>query len=190
MKIFYLLVIILLMSCSEKNSAQTKNHLSMKYFESENFEPLKDEYLVKSVEIDKQKIKIDLNFDNAKPSAEELNTLNSFLIQLSETIKVNTTEIRKEFESSEDNTVREYISHHLSEISKDELHQLIDPNDKTKSDEEKLFANIRLIRAGIYPQDQEQYAVFDYTIGEKYTQYLIVVITDKAGKIIDIVMES
>ena len=161
----------------------------MKYFESENFENLKDAYLIKSVEIDKQKINIDLNFDKT-PSDDELITLNLFLNGLSKTIKVNQIETRKEFENPEENTVKEYISHHLAEIPKNELNQLIDSNSKTKSDEEKLFEKFKLTRIGIYPQDHKQYAIFDYTIGEKFTQYLLVIITDKDGKIIEITIES
>lgn len=94
----------------------------------------------------------------------------------------NTIEIRKEFENSEENTVKEYISHHLAEIPKDELDELMSSKDKTKSDKEKLFEKIKLTRIGIYPQDKDQYAIFDYTIGETYTQYLLVVKTDKNGK--------
>ena len=190
MRIFCVLIIIFFTGCSEKNSAQTKKHLPMKYFESENFENLKEEYLTKSIEIDKQKININLNFDQAKPSDEELITLNSFLNKLSTTIKVNTIKIRNEFEKPKNNTVNEYITHHLAEISKGELYQLIDSNDKTKSDKEKLFDKIKLTRIGIYPQDHERFAIFDYTIGENYTQYLIVITTDKNGKIIDVTTES
>ena len=142
------------------------------------------------IEIDQQNINIDLNFENNKPTDNQLNSLDLFLNQLSKIIKINETKIRSEFVSSVDNVVNEYISYHLSEIPKDELHQLIDYNNKSKSDRLKLFEKIKLTRVGIYPQDNERYAIFDYTIGEKYTQYLIVITTDKNGKIIDVTTES
>ncbi|MCG2792093.1 MAG: DUF2004 domain-containing protein [Weeksellaceae bacterium] len=98
--------------------------------------------------------------------------------------------MKKDFKSKEENTVREYISHHLNEIPKNELKILIDANDKTKSDEQKLFEKVKLIRVGIFPQDNPYYGVFDYSIGVNYTQYLISIQVDKTGKIIDITMES
>lgn len=162
----------------------------MKYFESVDFKNLNETYLTKSVVIDNEKVNVNLNFDKTKLSDEELTKLKSFLNQLSKTIKVNAIDLKKEFESSEENTVKEYISHHLAEIPKDELNKLIDSNNKIRSEEEKLFEKIKLTRIGIYPQDHEQYAIFDYTFGEKYTQYLLVIITDKDGKIIEIIIES
>jgi len=179
----------MLASCS-KNSSQPKNDSSMKYFETLNFKNLTDSYISKDINIDGNKISIDLNFENNQPTTKELKNLNQFLDKLSKTVETNDSRIKSEFKSPNENSVKDYITHHLSEISTDELQHLIDVKDKSKTDEVRLLEKLRLKRIGIYPQDNNQYSVFDYTIGEELTQYLIVILTDKEGKIIDITMES
>ncbi|WP_312768314.1 DUF2004 domain-containing protein [Epilithonimonas sp.] len=186
MKIF-LYISLITISCSNTTSAQKNN---IKYFETVNFKNLKEEYITKTVTINKDKVNIDLNFDNKNPSENELKTLNSFFSNLENIIQQNKSRIDNDFKSSEENTVREYISHHLSEIPENELNQLIDRNDKIKSDEQKLFEKIKLKRIGIYPKDNINYGTFDYTIGETYTQYLIVIKINEKGKIIDVTIES
>lgn len=163
---------------------------NIKYFEKVNFKNLKEKYITKTVAINKDKINIDLNFDNKNPSENELKTLSSFLSNLENIIQQNKSRIDNDFKSPEENTVREFISHHLNEIPKNELNQLIEKNDKTKTNEQKLFEKIKLKRIGIYSGDKINYGTFDYTIGEIYTQYLIVIKVDEKGKIIDIAIES
>jgi len=162
----------------------------MKYFEKTNFKNLSDEYIAQVIETNQNKIRIDLNFENKNPSDDELETFSGFLFQLENIIQQNEIRIQKDFESPEENTVREYISHHLNEIPKIEINKFINKNDKTKSDKEKLFQKLKLVRIGIYPLENSYYSIFDYTIGENYTQYLISIQIDKTGKIIDITMES
>lgn len=187
--ISYLSVILIVLSCS-KNPAQSKNDSSMKYFETTNFKNLNDNYISKDISINGNKINIDLNFENNQPTTEELENLNKFLNKLSKIIEANDDKTKSEFKSPNENSVKDYITHHLSEISNPELQQLIDTKDKSKTDVVKLLEKLRLKRVGIYPQDNNQYSVFDYTIGEELTQYLIVIFTDKEGKIIDVAMES
>ena len=49
---------------------------------------------------------------------------------------------------------------------------------------------LHLNRIGFYPHDAQHYAVFDYTLGEEYTDYLLVVVLNDAGEIEYITMES
>ena len=54
----------------------------------------------------------------------------------------------------------------------------------------KFLNKIKLVRIGIYPEDSDSMATFDYTIGRDLTQYLIVIRFDSEGKLVEIVMES
>jgi len=138
----------------------------MKFFEKTNFKNLSDEYIAQVIEINQNNIRVDLNFENKNPTDDELKTLRNFLSQLENIIQQNQIRIQKDFKGSEKNIIREYISHHLNEIPKIEINKLIDKNDKTKSDKEKLFQKLKLVRIGIYPQENSYYSIFDYTIGE------------------------
>ena len=184
------LILLIFIGCSKYSEGQTKNN-SIKYFEETNFKNIKEEYIQKQVNIKNQKIDIDLSFDNLKPNETELTNLNQFLTQLEKILLSNENRMKIDFKKSDINdSVSEYISHHLQEISEKELSKIIDINDKSKSNEEKLFEKLKIRRIGIYPQDKFQFAVFDYTIGTDYTQYLLCIKTDSKGKILEMTIES
>ena len=61
--------------------------------------------------------------------------------------------------------------------------------DASKSKEERLLTALKLKRIGFYPGN-ENYAVWDYTIGKNVTDRLIVVVTDNNGNIKEITTES
>lgn len=160
--------------------------MKVKYFEDTNFT---ESYIQKTININGDSIKMDLNFESEDPNQQEIETTNNFLEKLPIFLSKNSTAIVND-SKNEENTVNEYIAHHLEEISKQDLAKLIDLNNNSKSNEEKLLENLKVKRIGIYPQNPEQFAVFDYSIGEELTQYLVVIYTDKNGNITDISMES
>ena len=54
--------------------------------------------------------------------------------------------------------------------------------DTSKSKEERFLSALKLVRVGFYP-GEENYAVWDYTIGRDITDMLVVVNTDNKGTI-------
>ena len=75
-------------------------------------------------------------------------------------------------------------------MDKNELENLINFDDSTVGEEKQLFENLKLKRLGLYPQDAKNFAVFDYSIGPKLTDYLVVINLDKKGLLNYISMES
>jgi hypothetical protein len=53
-----------------------------------------------------------------------------------------------------------------------------------------MLNKIHLKRIGLYPEEPVSYGVFDYTINDDLTPYLIVVRFDDKGKIIETAMEN
>ena len=49
---------------------------------------------------------------------------------------------------------------------------------------------LRLVRIGLYPDSDQQFATFDYSIGQELTDYLAVINTDEKGNLVDMTMES
>lgn len=163
--------------------------MKVKYFEAINFNPVNDEYISDSIDINGESIEIDLNFENKNTTQQELETLNNFLENIANYLDKNSAAITEDLKT-EESTVNDYISNHLEEIPEEELEKIIDLKNTDKTNEEKLFEKLKLKRIGIYPQTADQYAVFDYSIGEEFTQYLVVIYTDENGNITDISMES
>lgn len=188
--IFNFFIFSIFIFLSANSCAQSKS-LSIKYFENIDFSNLKEEYVQKTVQINNEKIDIDISFNNKNPSSKDLEKLSDFLNKLEFILKENDIKMKNYFDNSEqENNVKEYLTHHLKEMPKAELSTLIRSDDTNKSNEQKLFEKLRLKRIGIIPQEKFDFAIFDYTIGEEYTQYILCIKTDEKGKIQVITIES
>ena len=95
-----------------------------------------------------------------------------------------------DFEQNNESSVRLYIEHHLEIIDPDELRASLGVANSQVVDAELFLSRIYLHRVGLYPDSHNSCVLFDYTIGERLTQYVIVVQFDAEGAILGAVMES
>ena len=61
---------------------------------------------------------------------------------------------------------------------------------KTADQPKLLLKKLHLVRVGLYPDSEEQFAIFDYSIGKDLTNYLVVINTDENGNLDYMTMES
>ena len=52
------------------------------------------------------------------------------------------------------------------------------------------ITKLQLVRVGIYPDSTGQFAIFDYSLGQEMTNYLVVINTDENGNLDYMTMES
>lgn len=149
-----------------------------------------DEYYSVEIDFDEQKIEIDLNFEEKTIDSKQMDTVKRFMGKISDYDKKNKKYIERDYVDEDGDTVKMYVEHHLEEIDKSELAGLVDFDNKSVSPERQLVKAIRLVRIGFYPHDEDEFAIFDYSIGKELTDYLIVISTDKNGKLEDMTMES
>lgn len=69
------------------------------------------------------------------------------------------------------------------------LDKVLAGTDASKSKEERLLSVLKLTRIGFYPGD-EDYAVWDYTIGREFADMLVIVNTNSTGEINYVTWES
>jgi len=135
-------------------------------------------------------IQIDLNFDNKIIDLERLEAAKQFI----ENIRIHDLNNLKYIESNyidkEGGTIKFYLEHHLEELGDEELSTLIDLNSKSTDHEKQLLKKLHLIRVGLYPDSENKFATFDYSIGKELTDQLLVIVTDKNGNIDHITIES
>lgn len=133
---------------------------------------------------------MDLNFDNNWIDPARLETVKHFI----ENIRIhdlhNKGLIKADYEDEKGDTVKDYLAHHLEELGKEELDSLIDPRSKKSDHEKLLLQKLQLVRVGIYPDSENQFAIFDYSIGQELTGYLVVINTDENGNLEHMTMES
>ncbi|MBS1743493.1 MAG: DUF2004 domain-containing protein [Bacteroidetes bacterium] len=149
-----------------------------------------DEYYDSSITINGLEINVDLNFDLVSIEPTRLEIAKRFLEQVTDFDFKNRKYIADDFNNENADTVKTYIKSHLEEMGEDELNELLDAGDKKTSNELQMLKKIKLVRLGLYPGEREQFAVFDYSIGKEYTQYLVVVVVNEDGNMEYLTMES
>ncbi len=135
-------------------------------------------------------IQIDLNFENKTIDPKKLETVKSFI----ENIRIydlnNRRYIDKDYNDEDGDTVKFYLEHHLEELGKEELATLIDLGSKSADHEKQLLKKLHLVRVGVYPDSEDQFAIFDYSLGQEISNYLVVINTDENGNLEYMTMES
>jgi hypothetical protein len=149
-----------------------------------------EEYYEATVDYNGIEIQVDLNFEDNTIDISKLETTKQFL----ENIRIhdlnNKKAIQKDFDDKEGDTVRPYLEHHIEELATDDLNELIGAGAKTADLQKLLLKKLRLVRVGLYPDSEEQFANFDYSIGTELTNYLVVIETDENGNLEYMSMES
>lgn len=148
------------------------------------------EYYDVEIPFNDTKIQIDLNFNSKSIDPARLETVKQFI----ENIRIhdlnNKKHINADYHDEDGNTVKFYLEHHLEELGKDELAELIDLGSKSSEHEKQLLKKLHLVRVGLYPDSEDQFAIFDYSIGQEITNYLVVIFTDENGNLDYMTMES
>jgi len=89
---------------------------------------------------------------------------------------------------ADEDPVTFYAAHHIQELEPEDLRALFDTDAPTVA---AFLAKLSLRSLCIYPdEDDDAFAVFDYTISEELTQYVLAVGFDRGGNALSIDMES
>ena len=160
---------------------------SLPYFGTVDPEALNEYYDVQT-EMAGQPLTIDVNFDEASIAVEKLDQLRIRLETLPALLGNAWDAARESFRNGQD--ARTYIDQHMDLIDSLELQNGLRQADATLSGEEKLFALVRPVRIGLYPEDEESYFVFDFSLSRQLTDYLIVVVMTVDEKLRYVTKES
>lgn len=145
------------------------------------------EYNEGQIVIDNRQIELDLNFYDGVPAHDWVVEYENYIkdLKLHET-NVESA-IRSDYEDGGD--VKEYVDFHLEELDASIIDKVLVGTDASKSKEERLLTALKLKRIGFYPGN-ENYAVWDYTIGREVADMVVVINTDNTGKINYVTWES
>lgn len=149
-----------------------------------------EEYYSVNMPFNGSEIQVDLNFENKNIDTPQLDKIKNFLENIEKLDKLNKTYIMDDYHDEDGETVKFYLEHHLEEVGKDELSTLINFEDSTTEPEQQLLTKLELVRIGLYPDSEDNFAISDYSIGEDLTNYLVVINTDENGQLDYMAMES
>ncbi|MFT0213236.1 DUF2004 domain-containing protein [Pseudomonas sp. F1_0610] len=143
-------------------------------------------YEVEDVLIKGFKSFIFIDCEDAEVNAEKLKQLSAFLQQLEQHIDSAFAAIAAELKHSS-STSAHYQQHHLENMSEDDKLGFFDTQNVTP---ELFLQALQLTSIGIYPGDDDSFAIVDIQLDPEFTNYLLSVALTASGKVIDIVMES
>ncbi len=149
-----------------------------------------EEYYDVEMEYNNTSVQIDLNFDNSSIDIQKLETAKHFIDNIRIHDLSNRKHIEKDFADEDGDTVMEYIDMHLENLGEPEIASLIGPNTKKADQPRLLMQKLHLIRVGLYPHNEDQYATFDYSIAPEIMDHLVVVFSDINGNLDYMTIES
>lgn len=149
-----------------------------------------EEYYDVDIDFGGQDIQLDLNFENKNIDPKRLDFVKHFIENISEFDKKNKKLIEQDYEDEDCDTVRTYVEHHIENLDKDELSEFVDFDNKTITPEIQLMNSLRIVRIGFYPDSEENFATFDYSINPEITDQLVVIFTFPTGELNYMTMES
>ncbi|MBX7227042.1 MAG: DUF2004 domain-containing protein [Chitinophagales bacterium] len=162
---------------------------SLPYF-GQLFSDRLEEYYCVEVDFNGREIQLDLNFEQDTLDLETINMLKQFIEDIEKLDKSNEQYLLNDYYDESGETVKFYLEHHLNNIPEEQLSTLINFKDQSVEPILQLLSKLNLVRVGLYPNDEENFAVFDYSIGKDFTNYLVVINLNVQKEVDYITMES
>jgi hypothetical protein len=149
-----------------------------------------EDYYDFEVEYEGRKIYTDLNFETKSIAVARMDMVRNILVNLHTFDAQNRVSIQQNYEGADDDSALFYVEHHMATLDKDEQESLIDFSNEAIAPELQLLSKLHLVRIAFYPDSEDYFVTFDYSLGEKYTDTLLVVNTDAQGVVDFITVES
>lgn len=161
--------------------------INLPFFNELDSDNLTDYYEV-DVDIEQNKVQLDVNFEEKTINPDKLLILKSYLDSPQAIINIAKEAIINNFANGED--VKEFLTFHIDELNQNDLGNLLKQADKTLSLEEQILSVLKLRRIGFYPYDNDEFAILDFVLDEEISQYILVVKLNNNKTVDNITMES
>ena len=136
-----------------------------------------------------EEITLGLHINHQKyPTLDRLDHINRFLNRLKELKPYCIVAIKESYDKEE--IVKYHIDLHLKERTSDELSDILKRNDLTEFKPHDLIDALSLVNVFFCPERDEAFATFDFTLGRKYTDYVVVVRLNVNQEVYSVTFES
>jgi hypothetical protein len=134
-------------------------------------------------------VMLNLNFEAHWISPDKLHAVTDLLNNVAAIDDRNRQHLCKQYMKADSNTVRYYLEFMQEKIWRSALELLVDFSDQSIPPREQLLHKMHLTSVGFYPDKQDGFAVFDYSIGYDYTEYFLALNLNEEGALQEITME-
>jgi len=149
-----------------------------------------EEYYEVEIAINDNLVLIDLNFEEETLAPESMQMVQHMIQNLAAIDSENRAYLYDTFHNNEEDAVSFYLQHHLDNLAADDLATLVNPAISTAEQAAQLLTKMHAVQISFYPEGEEIIAVFDYSIGEEFTNYLLVVGRNPQNDICYLSLES
>lgn len=139
------------------------------------------------VEVDGDKVSMDMNFDETTANETEVAFVKEYLEKLPETSRLLKGRVQTDAAGT---VVGEYVNRVTENVSEEKLNELLSKADQSLPQHEQLLSFLRLKRVAFFPEDAERFAFFDYTIGVDFTDFLLAFTLDTKGEVVELSIEN
>jgi hypothetical protein len=135
-------------------------------------------------------VPVDINANDDAFTRDMLAEIGIFISDAARFDEIARDAFKAEFTEKPEGTVGIYLSHHAEELGEKDLLRIFGIEDPDDLDIHHLLDALQLKRIGLYPGADGYVAVFDYTIDEEATDYILAVEFDGEGEVCGISMDS
>lgn len=155
-----------------------------------DFPVRKDGYWDFHITLSGREVALDINTDEGVMTQALLDEVQGFVVDATRFDIVARAAIEANIAEDPEGSSSLYFSHHFEEFSDAERLAHFGTSDVKGLGADQLLKSIHLKRIGLYPGSHDYRAVFDYTIDEDATDYVLAVEFSVAGSVVGISMES
>lgn len=141
------------------------------------------DYYEAEIEFGGQWVALDLEFGQEPVSVETMDIVRTFLENLEALDRQNISHLIADYQDVEGDTVMGYLQHQLETMGESILNQIVDFQVNTTIPEEQLLRQLHLIGVAFFPDGDDDFAIFDYSISPELTDQLIALYVDKHGEL-------
>jgi len=135
-------------------------------------------------------VPVDINVEGDTFTRAMLDEIKEFIADATRFDEIARDAFKAEYAEKPEGTIAAYLSHHAEELSEKQLLKIFGVADTDELTIEHLLDALQLKRIGLYPGSDDLTAVFDYTIDEEATDYMLAMEFDRDGEVFGISMDS
>src|SRR5438046_3167577 len=138
------------------------------YFEGIDPANLEDSsYYDTQIPIDGKECNLDINYESKSFSQKTVETINKFTSQLQAIHKKNLQRIKEDLNSGSE--VKKYLECQMNLLDDPEFRKSNHSDSKTQSPKEQFLSLLHLHSIGLYPEEEDYFARFDYSLDINFT---------------------
>ena len=135
-------------------------------------------------------VPVDINLGGDELTRELFDEIKVFIAEAVRFDEIARAAFKDDYVANSEGSTGTYLSHHAEELGEDDRLKIFGVTDPDDLSIDHLLEALQLKRIGLYPGSEDYSAVFDYTIDEEATDYILAVEFDGDGELFGISMDS